>query len=324
MRAASRSREPRAPRNLTGVAPVAQLWQPVTACAWCGAALRRGAADPAGRTLCAHCGVATTDPWPTDEGLQQAYSGWYRPDPGRFDAGGDALLKLSRGTLAHRVDRLAPAGPVLDVGCGDGALVVALRRRGRAAVGLERESENPDVITAEISEMEGDGTWGAVVFWHSLEHLTAPGEALGHAARLLRPGGVLIVAIPNADSLQARLFGDRWFALDIPRHLTHIPARSLLARLAELRIAVERVSHYRAGQVVFGWLHGLVGMIGGDGPDLYDAIRRPEARRTRMGPRRRLAALGAAVVLLPVAAVLAAAEVAARRGGTVYVEARRV
>ena len=79
----------------------------------------------------------------------------------------------------------------------------------------------------------------------------------------------------------------------------------------------------RGGQVVFGWLHGLVGSLPG-GPDLYDAIRRPEARRRPLAPRARLATLAAAAALTPAALALTLIEVGLRRGGTVYVEARRV
>jgi SAM-dependent methyltransferase len=290
-------------------------------CAWCGVPHDVASRPLGGRTVCAHCGVATTDPWPTDAQLDVAYEGWYRPGSGRFDAGGDILLRLSRGALSARLDRLAPPGPILDVGCGDGHLVGALRRRGRRAVGLERVSTGPDVIAGVIDDVEGEGTWAAVVFWHSLEHLPAAGHALDIAAKLLAPDGVLIVAVPNAGSWQAKAFGERWFALDLPRHLVHIPARALSRRLARNQIAVERVSHYRGGQVVFGWLHGLVGAFGGY--DLYDAIRRSAARRRPMSLGERLAALGMGVVLTPLAAACALVEVAARRGGTVYVEGRR-
>lgn len=131
-----------------------------------------------------------------------------------------------------------------------------------------------------------------------------------------------MIAVPNPDSLQARAFGDRWFALDLPRHLVHVPARALIERLRAAGFRVERVSHLRGGQVVFGWLHGLVGSLPSR-PDLYDAIRRPEARSEPMGPGRRAATLSAAALLLPAALLAAAAEVASRRGGTVYVEARR-
>lgn len=88
-------------------------------------------------------------------------------------------------------------------------------------------------------------------------------------------------------------------------------------------MAVERVSYVRGGQVLFGWLHGLVGALPGR-PDLLDTIRRREAQRRPVSAARRSFALAAAVVLLPIAALLSLAEIAARRGGTVYVEARRV
>ena len=232
---------------------------------------------------------------------------------------GDSLLRHTRGRLARRLDVIAPPGRVLDVGAGDGALLDSLRAAGREAVGLERASSRPDVVAGEIDELEGD--FAAIVMWHSLEHLRRPGEALRHAAGLLTPGGVLLLALPNADSLQARAFGDRWLALDLPRHLVHLGAPAVLARLRELDLEVERVSYVRGGQVLFGWLHGLVGAALG-GTSLYDAIRRPEARAQRLPPRRRAAALAAAAMLLPLAAVAAVVEVTLRRGGSVYVEAR--
>jgi SAM-dependent methyltransferase len=288
-------------------------------CAWCGRPFGPGAEVLHGRRRCTDCGVATTDPWPTPEELAAAYADWYRPAAGRFAGIGDALLKRSRATLATRLDRLAPPGRVLDVGAGDGTLLDALQARGREAVGIEPHSTRPGVLDAELSELEGE--FAAIVMWHSLEHLPEPGDAVAQAARLLAPGGLLVIAIPNAGSLQARVFGDRWLALDLPRHLVHIPARALADRVRSAGMTVERVSHVRGGQIVFGWLHGMVGALPGR-PDLYDAIRRPEARRTRLTSRARIGALAAAVVLLPLALACAAAEVALRRGGTVELEAR--
>ena len=291
-----------------------------TACAWCGAELDASDAALPGRRRCARCGVATTTPWPSEAELAQAYAGAYRPAGGRFAGPGDALLRRLRGRLARRLDRIAPPGPVLDVGAGEGALLDALRARGREAVGLERGSPDPRMRDADVGEQPPG--WAAIVFWHSLEHLRAPGRALDDAAARLAPGGVLVVALPNAASLQARWFGDRWFALDLPRHLVHVPAPALLVRLRQSGLRVQRVSHLRGGQVAFGWLHGLLGRLPGR-PNLYDAIRRPAARQRPLSPATRALALGAAVVLAPVAALLSLLEALARRGGTVYVEARR-
>jgi len=264
--------------------------------------------------------VRTTLPVPTDAELDRAYAGAYRPASGRFAGPGDAILRRSRAALAARLDRISPPGPILDVGAGDGHLLDALGRRGRRAVGLEREPTRDDVRATALSEVEGE--WAAVVFWHSLEHLRAPREALAEAAARLRPGGVLVVAAPNAASLQAAAFGERWFALDLPRHLVHLPAPALVGGVQAAGLRVSRVSHARGGQVLFGWLDGLVGSLPGR-PGLYDAIRRPEARSRPLSPGRRAATLAAGVALGPLAGAAALAEVALRRGGTVYLEARR-
>lgn len=258
---------------------------------------------------------------PTEEELDRAYGGWYRPPGGRFGGIGDSLLRRSRGLLARRLDRIAPAGAILDVGAGDGALLRALRARGRPATGIDRHPSDPAVRDEPLERL--DGRWAAVVFWHSLEHLPQAGEALEHAAALLEPHGVLAIAMPNPAGLQAVAFGDSWFALDHPRHLVHVPARTLTARLEALGLTVERVSYWRGGQVAFGWLQGLVGLLPGR-PDLYGAIRRPAARRYRVSAVGRSATLAAGVVLLPVAIAAALLEILLRRGGSVYVEARRV
>jgi SAM-dependent methyltransferase len=245
---------------------------------------------------------------------------WYRPQEGRFGGPGDRVLKWSRSTLARRLDRASPPGAILDVGAGDGTLVAALRSRGRDAIGLERQAYGPNVRSGEVEDIGGE--WAAVVFWHSLEHLRLPSKALANAAALLRPGGVLVVAVPNYGSLQARAFGDRWFALDMPRHLVHLDSRRLGGRIRDLGLEVVRRSDLRGGQVFFGWLDGFVGSLPW-GLDLYAAVRRPAARDKALNSRRRAAALIAALLLAPVAMLAAAAEVAVRRGGTVYLEARR-
>ncbi len=293
---------------------------PAVRCAWCDHQIDSADDQLAGRVRCSRCGVATTSPWPSDEQLSAAYADWYRPATGRFSGLGDKVIRRTRSALADRLHRILPPGPVLDVGAGDGTLVEAFVRHGREAVGLEPHASGSNIRNAEVEEV--DGNWSAVIFWHSLEHLRRPAQALSHAATLLSPGGTLVIAVPNATSLQARAFGDRWLALDLPRHLVHLSPPALLSKIEALGLRVERVSYLRGGQVVFGWVHGLVGQLPGH-PDLYDAIRRSEARQATHGPAFRLYALAAAAVALPFALAATAVEVATRSGGTIYVEARR-
>jgi SAM-dependent methyltransferase len=292
---------------------------PAIECAWCGHGFDGADDRRNGRVLCTRCTVATTSPWPSDAQLAEAYDSWYRPATGRFAGLGDVVLRRTRSTLATRLQRILPPGPVLDVGAGDGTLAAAFVRHGREAVGLEPHASGPHIRNTEIEDM--GGSWSAVIFWHSLEHLRRPAMALSHATTLLVPGGLLVVAVPNAASLQARLFGDHWLALDLPRHLVHLSPHALLSKIEDLGLRVERVSYLRGGQVVFGWVHGLVGLLPGH-PDLYEVIRRPEARRTSQGLARRLYALAAAAAAVPLAIAATAIEVATRSGGTIYVEAR--
>jgi SAM-dependent methyltransferase len=297
----------------------AGLAQP-RACPFCANEFPSSVHRLPGRLECPVCHVQVSDPWPSDEELTEAYSTFYRPDSGRFSGPGDVLLRRARGSLARRIDVIAPPGPVLDVGAGDGALLDALHALGRRAEGLERTRTRRDIRVAEIDEVEAG--WAAIVMWHALEHLRRPGEALTAAAQRLKPGGVLLVAVPNISSIQAQLFAERWFALDIPRHLTHIPSSTLIEALIERRLKVERVSAWRGGQVFFGWADGLVGRFVPGHPSLYDAIRKPSARGHPMAGATRMAALTGAVVLSPVAAAGSVLELVTKRGGTTYVEAR--
>ena len=82
------------------------------------------------------------------------------------------------------------------------------------------------------------------------------------------------------------------------------------------------MSYLRGGQVLFGWLHGIVGRLPGH-PDLYDAIRRGEARQTVQRPAFRLYALAAGRGRASPRPGRARHRGGDRSGGTIYVEARR-
>jgi SAM-dependent methyltransferase len=290
-------------------------------CPWCEAPLPPPRRAEWHVVACPTCGVGVTRPWPSDDELAAAYAR-YRPESGRFGGPTEALLRATRSRLAHRIDAIAPPGPVLDVGAGDGTLLEALAGVGRTATGLEREPRHARMLDIDPWELPEDERYAAIVCWHSLEHLREPGRALHALTARLAPGGVLIVAVPNWSSLQARAFGEDWLALDLPRHLVHLPRPALLNRLRALGLEVDRVSDWRGGQVAFGWGHGLVGRFPGH-PSLYDALRREDARMTAQPPRVRARAIALGALSAPAAAVAAAAEVALHRGGTTHVEARR-
>ena len=203
----------------------------VANCAWCGSSLDGSAVRLRGRTQCPACGAATTDPWPSEEQLRAclrilvpARIGSLRIHRRPAAAPDPRVCWRVASIGSRRPGRSSTWAPVKRV------LIDALRRRGREAVGLERDSRRQDMRDDPLERVEGE--WAAVVFWHSLEHLPDPGGAIRRGAPgSCGPGGILVIAVPNTDSLQARAFGDRWLHLDPPRHLVHLSERALRSRL---------------------------------------------------------------------------------------------
>ena len=93
----------------------------------------------------------------------------------------------------------------------------------RARLGPDRVIEARLDATAGAPAREAD----AVLAWHVLEHLDDLDAGLAGARALLRPGGVLVAAVPNPEGLEARLMGDRWHGWEPARHRWHLGARAL-------------------------------------------------------------------------------------------------
>jgi len=92
-----------------------------------------------------------------------------------------------------------------------------------------------------LESVRASRTYDVIAMWHSLEHLSDPWTLLDTLPDKLNEGGLLVIASPNPDSLQFRLFGKYWVHLDAPRHVELIPPDLLAQRLA--RKGLERV-HY--------------------------------------------------------------------------------
>ena len=77
----------------------------------------------------------------------------------------------------------------------------------------------------------GGVQFDCITLWHSLEHLRDPLEILRSVRKRLSPHGVLLVAVPDFGGIQSRLFGRKWYHLDVPRHLFHYNKTSLAGLL---------------------------------------------------------------------------------------------
>jgi 2-polyprenyl-3-methyl-5-hydroxy-6-metoxy-1,4-benzoquinol methylase len=186
---------------------------------------------------CGACGLASTQPRLRPEQFADYYPQVYYPERAERLSFAERLRLewIVRLGPYRRLGRARP-GRMLDVGCGSGALLSTFAGHGWSVAGVEPSVEAAARAAAAGIEMHNgtldDAPWqgptfDAIVFNHSLEHIPDPVASLRQAAALLRDGGTLAVAVPNFDCWQRRLFGARWFQLDLPRHLQHMQTRTL-------------------------------------------------------------------------------------------------
>ena len=217
-------------------------------CPLCGGRSPRPATAAVLARACVDCGLVYIDPVPP-EAIDPATYGndYYEPWQGREEGPRRIMWKRRLGLLAGRV----AAGTLLDVGCGDGLFLSLARADGYGADGIEFSPEGARRASARIGRPVaiGDlarsplhpGPFDIVTLWHVLEHLEAPGTMLDAVRRRLRPGGLLVVAVPNLDNrpmqIAYRLARGRALPLYEPGarepHLSHFPPRPLEKLLAQ-------------------------------------------------------------------------------------------
>jgi SAM-dependent methyltransferase len=153
---------------------------------------------------------------------------------------------LGEATPAGGVKGFAAPGPVLDVGCSSGKAFADLAP-GYIPYGIEIESSAAATALARFAPRGGkvvnaDGVSGlaqlpatfftGVTLWSYLEHEARPREALEQTRRVLKPGGVALVKVPNYACWNRVILGAKWPGFRHPDHVQYFTPPTL-ARLAE-------------------------------------------------------------------------------------------
>ena len=258
--------------------------------------------------------------------------GTYTPARGLVRRAVAPVRGLAERDRLRFVSHLEPGSRVLEVGAGDGKLVAAMRAAGLDARGIDPSPAAcaaAGAIGVEVTNVGIDdaelpaGGEDAVVVWHALEHLDRPDEALARIRGWLRPGGALVVAVPNLASLQARLGGDRWFHQDVPRHRVHLTSAGATALLERSGFHVERMRHLLVEQNPLGMWQTLLNRLTHERDFAFRALKRDlrPARRTARA-RDWAVTVVAGPLLVPVALLAELAAGFAGRGGSIVLQAR--
>jgi 2-polyprenyl-3-methyl-5-hydroxy-6-metoxy-1,4-benzoquinol methylase len=212
---------------------------------------------------CGACGLMRTNPRPTPETIGAFYPDDYGPYLGtRVTAPVQAgwfkrfAGRLVARTLEIRTDTQPPLPPgrLLEVGCASGAFLHRMALHGWQVEGIEYSANAAAAASAlgypvHVGALETapapPQAFDLVVGWMVLEHLHDPIAGLRKLKAWSRPGAWLVLSVPNARSLEFRLFKNNWYALQLPTHLHHFTPRTLERVLQAGGWKLERVIHHR-------------------------------------------------------------------------------
>jgi SAM-dependent methyltransferase len=135
-------------------------------------------------------------------------------------------------------------GTLFEVGAANGAFLKIMQDRGWRVSGIDicpdavrfgRATFNVDLVVGDAEYYDTSERFDAVCMYQTLEHMPNPLLALRKAHTWLRPGGVLVIEVPNADSFDIRISPrSEELILDLPRHMSHFTPRFLCHQLERL------------------------------------------------------------------------------------------
>ncbi|WP_299548915.1 class I SAM-dependent methyltransferase [Seonamhaeicola sp.] len=139
---------------------------------------------------------------------------------------------------------------LLDVGCGTGDFLQEALKNNWTVSGIEPNEQaraiankktNESVFEIEkLLEFETH-SFDVITLWHVLEHLPNLEDHLAVFKKLLKPNGVLIIAVPNYKSFDAKHYKEFWAAYDVPRHLWHFSKSSISRLVSKFSMRVVKI-----------------------------------------------------------------------------------
>lgn len=144
---------------------------------------------------------------------------------------------------------------LLDFGCGVGRLCMVARQFGIETTGIEANANAREIarqtgtlnVYAELGELRAGSEikqFDMIVMWEVIEHLREPWKDLHDMREFLKPNGRIVISTPNANSLKARLFRNRWDNYVNPTHFYYFFPTSL-------SLALRKASYHEISQLYF-------------------------------------------------------------------------
>jgi SAM-dependent methyltransferase len=178
---------------------------------------------------CIDCGCIFTYPQLSWDEMSKYYPNSYLPYQS-FSARLVDKFISKRGLETKRkiINKYKKSGSLLDIGCANGDFLRYLNKNSNwVLTGIEPNKNaisiskdlNINIINNTFENVSfSECSFDVVTMWHVFEHLSNPRESLNKIYKLLKSDGILILGIPNSESIDAKIFGKYWSGYDVPRH----------------------------------------------------------------------------------------------------------
>jgi SAM-dependent methyltransferase len=179
-----------------------------------------------------------------------------------------SVSKLARQVFRHT----RKPGKILDIGCATGAFLNEMKNAGWVCTGIEpshyaatfaKDHYDLDVREGFLQDqLFPEESFDVITLWDVLEHVPDPITTLHQVSRLVKPGGLVVIRIPNPDSFDRRIFGKYWAGWDIPRHFFGFPASTFINLVQSAGLCLVDSKCHTAGFGAFAisldfWLTGI-------------------------------------------------------------------
>ena len=185
---------------------------------------------------------------------------------------GKVLKFFYRRRVKHWASQFPGPGMAFEMGCGDGLMLDTLRDLGWKVVGSERTPQAAyyahyhlrlPVFVGGLETIQPGPHFDLIFLFQVLEHLADPLVTVQRLSQLLRPGGKLIIGVPNFSSWQSKVGQEKWFHLDVPRHLRHYSLRSLQVLLNQSSMEIELINYVSFEHDFYGWVQTILNRLDG-------------------------------------------------------------
>ena len=190
---------------------------------------------------CQSCGFKYTNPRPEKQSLgayyqSEEYVSHSNTKKGFINYTYQIVRKYTLLKKLQLLSKYYKTGKILDIGCGTGEFLNVCQQAKWDTTGIEPSSDartmaikNYNLNILEESEIKNlsSENFDIITMWHVLEHVPKLNERIEDLKRLIKPNGIIIIAVPNCNSLDAKIYREAWAAYDVPRHLYHFVPKDI-------------------------------------------------------------------------------------------------